>query len=182
MPSPLLSQNWLSKAAKVNCPAPQPEDPRSELLAAMLFVAPYSAPEKKEKKKKAREGLRIKDQPDTVSEETHASSSHEEEQEDGGEGVFPLARKRAASSDAAEDAAPPALKRVRRARLILPDDSSDSDAESEEFEKVPQRSLRVKPPAQRYESEDSLGHLCKVFNVLNAKTSFNLQPTTRSPH
>ena len=45
----------------------------------MLVVVPYSVPEKKEKKKKAREGLRIKDQPNAVSKETHASSSHEQE-------------------------------------------------------------------------------------------------------
>ena len=121
----------------------------------MLVVAPYSTPEKKEKKKKAREGLRIKDQPDAASKETHASSSHEEEREDGGEGVSPLPMKRAASSDAAEDAAPPALKRAHWARLILPNDSSDSDTESEEFERVPRKSLRVKPPAQRYKFEDS---------------------------
>ena len=69
---------------RVNYPAPQPEDPRTELLTAILVMAPYSAPEKKEEKKKAREGLRIKDRPDAMSEETHASSSHEEEQEDGG--------------------------------------------------------------------------------------------------
>ena len=67
------SQKWLSKVARVYCPFPQPKDPRSEFLAAMLVVAPYSATEKKEKKKKAREGLRIRDQLDAASVETHAS-------------------------------------------------------------------------------------------------------------
>ena len=100
----------------------------------------------------------------------------------GGKGDSPLTRKRAASPDAAEDLPPPAPNRVCRPRLILADDSSDSDAESEDFERVPRRNLRVKPPAQRYESEDPLGHSCEVFNVLNGRMPFNLQPTTRSPH
>ena len=56
-----------------------------------------------------------------------------------------------ASPDAAEDVPPPALKRACQPRLILADDSSDSDAESEDFEKVPQRNLRVKPPVRRVE-------------------------------
>ena len=140
----------MSKATGIKCPAPQPEDPRSQLLSEMLVVAPYKAPEKKEKKKKpGREGLRIRDQPGTVSEETHASSNQEEEQEDEGGGDSPLARKRVASLDTIEDVPPPALKKARQTQLILSDDSSDSDTESEDFEKVPQRNLRVKPPARR---------------------------------
>ena len=140
----------MSKATGIKCLAPQPEDPRSQLLSEMLVVAPYKTPKKKEQKKKpGRAGLRIRDQPGAVSEETHASSNQEEEHEGEGEGDSPLARKRAASSDASEDVLPPAQKKARRTQVVMSDDSSDSDTESEEFERVPRRNLRVKPPARR---------------------------------
>jgi hypothetical protein len=78
-----LLQEWLKKAKDFKSPAPQPEDPRSPLLLEMLVVAPYKAPEKKEKKKKTgRAGLRTKDQLEAESEETHASSNQEEEEEE----------------------------------------------------------------------------------------------------
>ena len=112
-------------------------------------MAPYKAPEKKEKKKPGRAGLHIRDQPGAVSEETHASSNQEEEQEDAGEGDSLLAGKRAVSPDASEDVSPPAQKKARRTQVVLPNDSSDSDTESEDFERVPRRTLRVKPPARR---------------------------------
>ena len=78
-------------------------------------MAPYKAPEKKEKKKKpGQEGLRIRDQPEAVSKETHASSNQDEEHEGEGGGDSPLTGKRAASSDASEDVPPPALKKACR--------------------------------------------------------------------
>ena len=76
----------------MDCPTPQPEGPGSDLLPSMLVIVPYTAPEKKEKKK-SREGLRIRDLPDTMSGETHASSTHEEEHEDGGGRRFPPHKK-----------------------------------------------------------------------------------------
>ena len=105
-------------------------------------MASYSAPEKKEKKKKgekkeAREGLHQSGLPDSKSEETHASSTHEEEHKDEGECGSPLTRKRAASADAAEDLPPLAPKRTCRTKAVLVDDNSDSDKESENFERVP---------------------------------------------
>jgi hypothetical protein len=79
-----LLQEWLKKAKDFKSPAPQPEDPRSPLLLEMLIVAPYKAPEKKEKKKKTtgRAGPCTKDQLEAESEETHASSNQEEEEEE----------------------------------------------------------------------------------------------------
>jgi hypothetical protein len=139
----------LSKATGIKCPAPQPEDPKSPLLLEMLVVAPYKAPEKKEKKKPGRTGLRNRDQPGAASEETHASSNQEEEHEAEGGGDSPLTGKRAASSDASEEVAPPAQKKPRRTQVISSDDSSDSNTESEDFERVPRRNLRVKPPPRR---------------------------------
>ena len=62
----------------------------------------------------------------------------------------PETRKRAASIDVEEDLAPPAPKRSYRAKVVLPDDSPDSDEESEAFERIPRRNPRVKPLAQRY--------------------------------
>jgi hypothetical protein len=154
-----LLQEWLKKAKDFKSPAPQPEDPRSPLLLEMLVVAPYKAPEKKEKKKKTgRAGLRTKDQLEAESEETHASSNQEEEEEEEheveGGGDSPFTRKRATSPDALEDELPPAQKKARRSQVILSDDSSASDTESEGFKRVPRRTLRVKPPPRRYRSED----------------------------
>ena len=77
-------------------------------------MAPYKAPEMKEKKKPGRAGLRNRDQPEAASEETHASSNQEEEHEVEGGGDFPLTGKRAASLDASEGVLPPAQKKARR--------------------------------------------------------------------
>jgi hypothetical protein len=121
----------------------------------MMIVAPYKAPEKREKKKTGRAGLRTRDQLEAESEETHASSNQEEEEHEvEGGGDSPLTRKRATSSDASEDELPPAQKKARRSQVTPSDDSSASDTESEEFERVPRRTLRVKPPPRRYGSED----------------------------
>ena len=90
------SQEWLNKAKDFKSPAPQPEDPRSPLLLEMLVVAPYKAPEKREKKKTGRAGLRTRDQLEAESEETHASSNQEEEEEhevEGG-GAIPPSQER----------------------------------------------------------------------------------------
>lgn len=148
----------MAKAEQINSLAPLPKDPSSDLLRVMLVAAPYKAPKKKVKKKtgETRDDLRSRGSPDTKSGETHAPSTHEgEEDEDGEESDSSHARKRAASDDI-EEVQPPAPKRKCRAKLVL-SDISDSDKESIASEEVPQRNPRVKPLAQRYESEDPLG-------------------------
>ena len=57
--------------------------------------------------------------------------------------------------DADEEQPPHAPKKQSRPKLVLPNDSSDSDVEFIAFEEVPKRNPRVKPPAERHESEDT---------------------------
>ena len=77
-------QDWVAIAERIDCPAPLPEDPESELLAKMLFLAPYEVPEKKAKKKatRTRKGLRRKVISDSLSENTEVHSSHENKEEE----------------------------------------------------------------------------------------------------
>lgn len=58
----LFQQDWVALAERIDCLALLPEDPKSELLMRMLFLAPYEVPEKKAKKTTAgtRKGLRCK--------------------------------------------------------------------------------------------------------------------------
>ncbi|KAE8812239.1 putative E3 ubiquitin-protein ligase ARI8 [Hordeum vulgare] len=42
-------KEWLAQAKNIDEPAPLPEEPRSELLAVMLVLKPYKAPEPKKK-------------------------------------------------------------------------------------------------------------------------------------
>jgi hypothetical protein len=180
------SQGWLNKAVRIDSPAPLPEDPKSALLEEMLTVVPYKVPEKKEKKKTAkrevREGLRLRGPPDTKSGETQAPSAYEEgQEEEGEESDSSRPRKRAASEDAEEEQPTHAPKKQRRAKLVLLDESLDSDNESVASEEVPQRKLRMKPPAQRYESEDFLS-VCSISLLLIGCVHFILQPAARPPH
>ena len=86
----LFLQDWVALAERIDCPAPLPEDPESELLTRMLFPAPYEVPEKKAKKTTTgtRKGLRHKGTLDVMSEDDEAHSSvpedndEEEEEED----------------------------------------------------------------------------------------------------
>ena len=69
---------------RIDCLAPLPEDPVSDLLTRVLFPAPYVVPEKKTKKMDVgtRKGLGRKVVSDSSSEDTKAHSSHEDEEEE----------------------------------------------------------------------------------------------------
>ena len=69
---PSFDQGWTKKAERIKCPAPLPENPAGPLLARMLVLALYQAPENKAKKKgkEAKGGLRHKGTSVVVSEET----------------------------------------------------------------------------------------------------------------
>ena len=79
----------MEKAQRIQCPAPLPEEPVIPRLAKMLVPAPYTAPEKKAKKKAkgAKSGPRRTGASDMTSEDDEAHSSipedndEEEEQE-----------------------------------------------------------------------------------------------------
>ena len=87
-----LIQGWTTKAERIKCPAPLPEDPTIPLLTRMLVPVPYQAPEKKAKKKskEAKGGLRRKGASDIVSEDTKTLSSHDEDEEEEEESNSPL--------------------------------------------------------------------------------------------
>ena len=67
----------MERAKRIQCPAPLPEEPVIPRLARMLVPAPYTAPEKKSKKKAkgAKSGPRRKGTPDVTSEDDEAHSS-----------------------------------------------------------------------------------------------------------
>lgn len=132
-----------------------PEEPQMARLEELLTVAPYKAPKKIVKKKKdlpeAREGLRPRGHLDHQAGDAAALSVQDgEEEEDGEESASPRPKKRAASEGVEEELPPRAPKRQCRPKLVLPK-SSDSDEESISSEEVPEKDLRVKPPAARYE-------------------------------
>ena len=70
-------QDWVAIAERIDCPAPLPEDPESDLLTKMLFPAPYEVPEKKAKNKAVgtREGLWRKVASNMMSDDTKTPSS-----------------------------------------------------------------------------------------------------------
>ena len=80
----LFLQDWVAIAERSDCPSPLPEDPGSELLTRMLFLAPYEVPEKKAKKTAVgtRKGLRRKVVSDSSSEDAEMHSSHEDGEEE----------------------------------------------------------------------------------------------------
>nr|XP_020187724.1 uncharacterized protein DDB_G0286299-like [Aegilops tauschii subsp. strangulata] len=150
-------KGWVEKAKKINSSAPLPEDPRSAELEEMLAVAPYMAPEKEKKKKnpkrEAREGLRPRVLLDTKSGDTHAPSTHEgeqEEEEEEEESDSSRTKKRAASAEAEGNHPSLAPKKRSRGKLVLPDDSSDSD-ESAASEKVPEKASALAAAANATE-------------------------------
>ena len=85
----LLSQDWMERAKRIQCPAPLPEEPVIPHLAKMLMLAPYKAPEKKAKKKAkgAKSGPRRKGTSDVTSEddEAHSSVPKDNDEEEGEE-------------------------------------------------------------------------------------------------
>ena len=80
----LFFQDWVAVAEQIDCPAPLPEDPESELLTKMLFPASYEVPEKKAKKEATgtRKGLRRRAVIDSSSEDPKAQPSHDDEEEE----------------------------------------------------------------------------------------------------
>ena len=80
----LLPQDWVERAKRIQCPAPLPEEPVILRLANMLVPAPYTAPEKKAKKKAkgAKSGPRRKGTSDVTSEDDEAHSSVPEENDE----------------------------------------------------------------------------------------------------
>nr|XP_020200637.1 uncharacterized protein LOC109786477 [Aegilops tauschii subsp. strangulata] len=145
-------EDWLKKAVNMGCQAPLSEDPMSALLGEMLIVAPYKAPEKKKDKnptKGAREGLHQRVSPDTKSRDTLAPSTQEgdqeEEEEEEEESNYSRPRKRAVPAEAKGERPSPAPKNRDKGKLVLLDDSLDSDKESAASEKVPEKVPRVKP-------------------------------------
>ena len=85
----LFFQDWVAVAEQIDCPAPLPEDPESEILTKMMFLAPYEVPEKKAKKAATgtRKGLRRRAVIDSSSEDAEADSSHKDGEEE--EGITP---------------------------------------------------------------------------------------------
>ena len=65
-------------AERIDCPAPLPEGPATDVLTEMLVPAPYKVPEKKAPG--TRKGLRRKVVQDASSEDDEACSSHEGEE------------------------------------------------------------------------------------------------------
>ena len=129
----------VSKAERIKCLAPLPEDPAIPLLTKMLVPAPYQAPEKKAKKKskEAKGGLRCKGASDVVSEDTKTLSSHDEDEEEEEESNSPLKggkKKREASVDLDAEAS-------KKGRITLTDDSK-MDADD-----IPEWRPRPKPLA-----------------------------------
>ena len=76
----------MATAERIDCPAPLPEDPATNLLTEKIFLVPYEVPEKKAKKKVTgtRKSLRCKVVSDSSSEDTeaHSSNNNEEEEEE----------------------------------------------------------------------------------------------------
>nr|XP_020195337.1 actin cytoskeleton-regulatory complex protein pan1-like [Aegilops tauschii subsp. strangulata] len=120
----------------------------------MLTEVPYKVPERKEKKKKsegrvAKEGLCSRAHLDTKFEESQAPSVLEgEQEEDEEERNSSRTRKRAALEGAEEDQPPRPPKKQCMPKLVLLDDSSDSDKESTTSKEVPKRNPRINPPAE----------------------------------
>ncbi|KAM3411689.1 hypothetical protein ACQJBY_003390 [Aegilops geniculata] len=178
-------KGWVEKAKKINSSAQLPEDPKSAQLEQMLAVTPYKAPEKKEKKKKnpkreAREGLCPRVLPDTKSGDTHVPSTHDGEQEDEEEeeeSDSSRTKKRVASAEAMGNHPSLAPKKRSRGKLVLPDDSSDSD-ESATSEKVPEKASALAAAANATElaemnrklksSNEELGLVNKRFDEAQA--------------
>ena len=118
----------MKKAGRINCSAPQPEEPAGPLLTKMLVPVPYKAP-KKEANKKAKEtrsGLRRRGASDTKSEDSSdppSSGENEEEEEDDDEeeeepeSLTRGRNKRAASSSLEADS-------PKRGRTSIPEAST----------------------------------------------------------
>ena len=79
----------MERAKRIQCPAPLPEEPVIPRLANMLVPAPYTAPEKKAKKKAkgAKSGPRRKGTSDATCEdnEAHSSVPEDNDEEEGEE-------------------------------------------------------------------------------------------------
>ena len=82
--SVLLPQDWVERAKRIQCLAPLPEEPVIPRLAKMLVSAPYTAPEKKAKKKAkgAKSGPRRKGTSDAMSKDDEAHSSVPEDNDE----------------------------------------------------------------------------------------------------
>lgn len=74
----------MERAKRIRCPAPLPEEPIIPHLAKMLVPAPYTAPEKKAKRKAkgVRSGPCRKGSPDVMSEDKTRSSTAEDDDDD----------------------------------------------------------------------------------------------------
>ena len=85
----LLFQDWVERAKRIHCLALLPEEPVIPRLAKMLVPAPYTAPEKKAKKKAkgAKSDPRRKGTSDAVSkyDEAHSSIPEDNDEEEEGE-------------------------------------------------------------------------------------------------
>ena len=124
---PYLSfQGCMTKAERIQCPAPLPENPAIPLLTKMLVPAPYQAPEKKAKE--TRSGLRRKGTSDATSEdaETHSSVTEDDEEEEESNSPPEGGRKkRTASTNLEAEAA-------KKGKISLADNSAlDTDSSSE---------------------------------------------------
>lgn len=100
------------------------------------------------KKKETRSGLRSRGPLDTKSEDTHACSTHDGEEADEEEEKDSLQARKRVSREGGEEGLPPrASKKPYKRKVDCLDARPDSD---EEVGAALHRTLRVKPPAQRY--------------------------------
>ena len=79
-----LPQDWVERAKRIQCAAPLPKELVILRLAKMLVSVPYTAPEKKAKKKAkgAKSGPRRKGTSDAVSKDDKAYTSAPEENDE----------------------------------------------------------------------------------------------------
>ncbi|KAE8795693.1 putative E3 ubiquitin-protein ligase ARI8 [Hordeum vulgare] len=97
-------EEWLDLAKNIDEPAPLPEEPRSELLAAMSVSKPYKA---HEPKKETREGLHSRGPPDAKSKDASVSSTREVEEAEQDEDMDSSQSKKRVPQEADKEALPP---------------------------------------------------------------------------
>ena len=121
----------MATAERINYPAPLPEDPATDLLTEMLFLAPYDVPEKKARNKGTgtRKSLRRKVVWDSSSEDTEAHSSNDnEEEEEEEKNPLPQTGGDKRKASAAEEA-----EGTKKGRTLPPDHSTTAAYSDEEW-------------------------------------------------
>ena len=112
----------METAEQIDCPAPLPESPATDLLTKMLVPAPYKGPEKKADKKAPgiRKGLRRKVVLEASSEDDEAHSSPEGEEEEAAP----------SGKDGGPEMADQGARRGPRRKAVIPLSSDHDEADS----------------------------------------------------